>query len=443
MRLNAAAERAIAQLRGPIARSSIAGAAIRAAGMTVMFLQAVLLARFLGAENFGVVTLLLAILQIAAALVLGGLGSLAVAELPARTAQGWRNVAQRFHRYGFGRIFGASIVASPILLLAVWFLTGATNVLLSISLLVSVPAMAGILLSRGIALGLGRPITAQLPGELIRPILLVAALTGVWTFGALDTTIFMVLFAITAWAAFGIGRLVQETSAQSLFLPSDQTHASEWSKAARPFLWLHLLTILQFELATLMLGLFASPEEVGLFQPIARIAMVMLIPIQALGLAFNPRIARLHAENNQTEIAHLARKWTFYATGMMVLGGLLIGLVATPLLSIFGPEFVGNHTIIWVLIGARILHAACGPGFELLTMTGHANLGARAQTYGLAFEAAAAASLIPHFGMAGAALAIVIGMIIRCALLCLWSRQKLGLGITSFWSAKRGRASAA
>lgn len=432
MMMSSALSRSAALLKGPIARGSIIGLIVRLGGLALMFLQAVIAARILGAQGFGVVTLLLAIAQIAASVVLMGYGSFAVAEI----ARGARPGA--FIKHGAKRIIALSLIVLPIAFgIASFFLNG-LELHIGLPLLLSIPVLAGIQLLRGVTLGLGRAFWGVAPGELIRPALLVASLIIAAIFAHADSAAFIALYLITAmialgFACFGIGSF--GGSGEKPVSTTAQFNQDQWDRAALPFLGIHLASILQVELATLMLGFFAGPEAVGLFQPIARISMLLMLPTYALSLAFNPRISKLYNDGDMAKIGALAHKHTRAASALVALGGVAIGLFAPWILWLFGHEFTGAAPLVWLLVAGRIVLAACGPGAEILAMTGHSTRALKCLVASLSIEAVLGAILIPDYGLWGAAIALGIGLGVRGILLAIACSKALNIGLVQFWRA--------
>ena len=429
MQLSTLLSRAAAVLKGPIARGSIVGLALRLGGLGLMFAQAVIAARLLGAQQYGVVTLLLAIAQIATAFALMGYGSFAIAEIPRGAIQAV------FLKHSAKRIAALCLIVLPVTYWISVSLLGQLAWYLALPLLLSIPVLAGIQLLRGVAVGLGRAFWGVAPGEVIRPALLVAALIVCALFAKASSALFIALYMGTALLALAMAVPSIRKSSAATELPeqSPPSDARKWDRAALPFLGIHLASILQLELATLMLGLFATPESVGLFQPIARISMLLTLPSYALSIAFNPRISSLYAQGNVSEISALARKHTLAATCVVTLAGLAIGLCAPYLLWLFGSEFTAAAPLVWFLVAGRIALAACGPGAELLSMTGRSNQALACLAVSLAAEAFLAALLIPVYSLTGVAIAVALGLALRGSFLAATSHSTLKIGLAEFW----------
>lgn len=424
--------RGIAVLKGPVARGSIVGLVLRLCGLALMFGQSVLAARLLGASEYGVVTLLLAIAQIAAVIAALGYGPFAIAQIPRTAKLGQSGVPALLLKHACKRIAALSLVLMPIAFVIAVLLLGELPWRIALPFLASIPILAAIQLFRGVSLGLGRPFWGIAPGEVIRPALLVAALIVTALFAKGSSALFITLYMISAALAlaFALPHVRQgkdDTTASTTCAKAPPIDQSAWDRAALPFLGIHLASILQLELATVMLGLFASPEAVGLFQPISRISMLLMLPLVALSIGFNPKIAALYGEGKIGDIASLARKHTLAATLSIGVSGVIIGGFAPFILAIFGPEFVAGAPLVWVLVFGRIAQAACGPGGELLSMTQRSHQAVWCMGLSLLTEALLGVILIPIYGLMGAAIAVAAGLLMRGCLLAMVANRALGI----------------
>jgi O-antigen/teichoic acid export membrane protein len=184
-----------------------------------------------------------------------------------------------------------------------------------------------------------------------------------------------------------------------------------WPIDALPFLAMALVGILLGEINTLLLGWLATPHEAGLFQPVARLAPVMVLPVQAAGMRFAPRVAELWEQGKLQEIAHLRRVFTLWTLALTILVAVALAAAGPWILAAFGRDFSASAPLLWIIAGAQIFNAACGPVGMLLTMRGRGNAALAGQLSGLAVSCALGVWLIPDRGAAGAAVAMAGGIV--------------------------------
>jgi O-antigen/teichoic acid export membrane protein len=433
-------------LARPLARTSAMSLVIRLAGLTLGFLQAILCARLLGVEGYGTFALSLAVAQIAATFALLGLHNLAVCRVAELLANRASSEARRFAGRALGIATVAGLALSGLLAIAAvalaqWLEPYDAALLAAAMLIVPVTLM---LLLRGLTQGAGAIIGAQLPGDVLRPALFCLALLGVSATGAMLTPTYgLSLLA----AAFAVAAVVAAAWCRFAMPPGEAETPPACSDfrflpAAAPFLGLSLGTIAMAEAATLLLGLFAEPSDVGIYQPAARLLVLMTVPVQAAAMAFAPRVAELNARGEAEAVVALTRRFTLATTAGTTIVSLPIAITAPWLLALFGDEFASAAPLVWIFAATQILNAASGPVGYLMTMTGRPGSSLRAQIAGLAVILAGGAVLVSLYGAGGAALATALGILVWNGALLRVVRRQLGFD-PSLVSAFRRPAGAA
>ena len=399
---------------GPIARDAIRSVGIRVIGLILVFAQAVFAARCLGAEQYGIASVVLSLAHIASVLALFGLGQFAVREVARELGVGNAVAAATFASASFRWVLALSLSAGVgfIALALARPIPGAYRPALVVAAFVITP-VALLQLQRGIAQGLGRIAAAQIPGEILRPGLLVMVLltiSAMWP--GIDAPTYVIAFAGTAGVAMLIGhRLSLRVLVRTTGGRGPPGGWPSWGREALPFLGISLVGILLGEISTLMLGWLTSAREAGLFQPIARLAPLMALPVQAAGMRFAPRVAELWARHDHYAIARL--RWIFTWATTALTAAIVLALVATGpmLMQFFGDEFVPSARLLGIVGAAQIINAACGPVGMLLAMRGRARSVLAGQLAGLAASFAIGIWLIPSEGALGAAVAMAVGIV--------------------------------
>lgn len=401
--------------RGPIARGAILSAAIRVAALGLGFAQAILTARLLGPEGYGVVAVALSVTAIAATLSMLGFGPLAVREVAQLAARAEWGRLRGFLRFSTLSVLAVSVLAAAAIatLALATPLVGPSfrgTVALAAPL---VPMLALLAVLRGQCQGFGRVVAAQAPGELLRPAVMAGALGMLLAAqGTAQPRVYILIalgtaLAAVAAAALSLGRIVAAR------VPAGPATAAgrDWSRAAAPFLCVMLLGVVGTEASTLILGWLAGPREAGLFQPIIRIAPILMIATEAISIPLAPRLAQLWEHGDIEAIRRLFHKATLYAA--CGTAGLAIALLfLSPLiLSAFGRAFlVTQPLLIWVAV-AQTLNAAFGSAGLLLAMAGRMKARIVAQTATMLVQVVASLLLIGPYGAAGATAALVAAIL--------------------------------
>jgi O-antigen/teichoic acid export membrane protein len=199
--------------------------------------------------------------------------------------------------------------------------------------------------------------------------------------------------------------------------------------AAPIFLGIGVMNQVLEHSGTLMLGLYSSASDVGLYAIARRITFASSLILIAVSSVIGPRFARYHANHDLAALQGAARRGTRALLWLAILITLPLVLLRDPILASFGNEFAEASTVMIILAAAQFVALATGPVAQLLMMTGNERLHWRAVIIAAALNVLLNLALIPTLGGIGAALSATIAITTKNALAYLYVRQRLG-----FWS---------
>ncbi len=174
-----------------------------------------------------------------------------------------------------------------------------------------------------------------------------------------------------------------------------------WLRMAFMMLVINGAYMLLNNIDLMMLGMFRSAEEVGIYGVASRLASLVSFVLVASYPAFAPVIARNQEarQDLQRAIARVMRPIALAALAlasvMLVFGGFLLGL--------FGEGFVRGQAVLNILLAGQLVNALCGPVALLLAYGGEEAMVARLLVVTVLAAAALNLLLIPAYGMQGAA----------------------------------------
>lgn len=443
--------RLTAFLAGPIARATLLSLAIRLGGIALGMAQAVLTARVLGPEGYGAVAYVFSLSMVFAALALFGTEPLAVREVARLRALGethaLRGLLLSIRRLVLGTALAGAVAAALLLPR----LTGGDPAFQAVILfpVLLFPLLAFILQSQGILRGFGQVAMAQVPFQILRPAITVTVLALAWALGlGLGTRGYLIalLGATTAALALTLATLARQRAAAALPAPASQPPSLPAAGVrqvvvqAAPFFSVSVLALLIGEVNTLMLAWWSDAEQTGLFQPIARIAPLMMLGVQAAAIAYAPRVSALWSTGETALLTRITRTFTLTTTAFALLVAFLVLVLGEWILGLFGKDFTAGTAALWWIAGAQVFNAACGPVGILLTMTNRPSLAIWPQAAGLAATLALGYLLIPVNGALGAAIAMSGGTVVWN--LGMWIAVRRSMGIdpglpASVFGAKR------
>lgn len=405
---------------------------VRVAGAGLGFAFNVALARVLGADGLGVYHLSLTFALIAS--VVGRMGmDAAMLKFGATShaAMDARRLAA-VHRMGMGTaLLGCGLVAASTFLAADWL--AAT--------LYSDPAIAAPL--RLMSLALVPFALLNLYGELLK-----AghhqALSSFVQGAALPMVSLLLLFVFA-------GHLKDASAAATIYLaasvfvclssyvlwrrtiPADHSSATESIRfrdligTAMPMYGSAIADVVMTFSDVLILGMFATATDVGIYTAAARTALLTRFLLLANSAVAAPRFAALHAANDKEGVARLAVRSTLLTT-VSSLPLLLIFIVfPEKILSLFGPQFEAGAQALIILSLGQFVNAMTGPVGYLLNMSGFHRIEGRIAVVGALMTAGLCFALIPVWGLLGAAAANAIATATCNLLRVYFAKTSLGI----------------
>ena len=420
---------------------------IRVVGAAIALLSQVLLARWMGAFEYGIFAYVWVWVVILGIVVPMGFGTSVLRFVPEyRAREKWRRLAGVL-KASFGIVAALGTAAAAAGLLLLWAIGGYIESYYVWPLAVALLCVPGFALTdwqEGAARAFGWVNLAYVPNYIVRPLAIVVIAGGVLLFngsvtglqvtlGALAAT-FVTMFAQRFLLARRVSRTVPE--AKPVY------HVKHWVAISAPLVLVEGLFLLLTNTDIVLLGYFVSPDEVGIYFAATRIANLMaFIQFSVAALAV-PKFAELHSAGRHDELqafVHGSTRWIFWPTlaagGVLLLGGDLA-------LDLFGANFDAGYPLLWLLMAGFLARAATGSTEYLLNMTG--NQSAVAWTYGIAAVGNLALNflLVPSFGLMGAAAATAISIVTSTLWLAVVVKRRLGITVFVFAGSARRKLTA-
>ena len=176
-----------------------------------------------------------------------------------------------------------------------------------------------------------------------------------------------------------------------------------------------------------LLGIWGSTEDAGVFGAAMRIAMLITFFLTAVNTVIAPKFAELHAKGEIELLGHLARRFALLITVAASPLLLLLILAGDWVMSMFGPEFTRGGTALAILAVGQAVNTMTGSVGYLLMMSGHERDIRNASIFGAIIMIGLAATLIPLFGIIGAAIAGATAVVAINVQSVIIVRRKLGI----------------
>src|SRR5581483_6850933 len=161
---------------------------------------------------------------------------------------------------------------------------------------------------------------------------------------------------------------------------------------------------------TIILGVYRSSAEVGVYQVATRLVMLAAFVMVPVNAAFAPRIADLHRRSRTDSLRRTYAAATGWILRLSLPGTIVCIALRHQLLELFGKRFVAGATVTLVLALGKLVDSATGPCGLMLNMSGRPVLSFVDNVGALIVNVVLNLVLIPHFGITGSAYAWAISL---------------------------------
>lgn len=406
---------------------------------TLRLLLTVVLARVLGAAEYGIYAYVFALISVLAIPSQFGLPQLVVRETAkSRTQQQW-GLMRGVWRWASSVTLVLSLAVALGMGIIAWWLAGHFSVSTLATFMVAlflVPVMALAKLRDAALRGLHRVVQGQLSDTILRPAFFLSLIA---IFLLMDTDLSaltaMTLHTVAACLAFFIGSLLlyRARPPQLVTKPAPVYQSQQWLRSVIPLAFTSGMQLVNKHTDLLVLGLFASAAEVGIYRVVAQGSALVLFGLTAINMLVAPHFARLYVEQDFRRLQKLttisARLALVIALPLVVIF-IVYGNVI--LSAAFGDDFGRGHIALAILGVGYLVAALFGSVANLLNMTGHERDSARGLGIAAALNVVLNFVLVPIFGIEGAAVATALTVTLSNFLLWRAVARRLGIDSTAF-----------
>lgn len=432
---------ALSALSGKLARGGIATSIVKAASRILGVLVVMFAARVLGAEEYGTFAFALTVATLMA--IPGQLG------MPHFLT---REVAVYLQRLDYGLFKGLIrtssrlvFVVSTVIALLGWIIVhqlpddfGAIDKDVMQVALVLIPLLSLASVRVGALRGLGAVVQAQLPEELVRPLVFLLLLGGGYYLAvdfSLNSVSAMWIQLAASAAAFLYGAYLLKRvypAAATAALPLTDTR--RWIKSASPFMLIATANLIALQADVLVLGLMGTAEDVGVYRVVWLAASLVIFGVNVVDAVVAPHIARLSESGDKARlqrIVTLSARWSLvmaipFVLLFVIFGGDLLRLM-------FGEDFVRGYASLLILTLGQVFNASRGAVGQLLMMTGNAWYATTGVAISALMNVLLNVALVPKFGIIGAAVATAGSMVIWGCLMMYWAKVRTGIVSHAFY----------
>ena len=418
-------------------RTALIAFSIRIVSAFIAFISQVLMARWLGSHEYGIFVWVWV-----AAIIFGGLScvgfpSAVVKFIPQYLVE--KNV-NALRGLILGSRVASTLVATLIAvvgIVAAYALDGQFSSIYTIPIIMAaicLPLLALSDVQNGVARAFSWADLAFSPTYLVRPVLILIFMIAALWFGMAATATTALTAAIVAtWVTTIVQTWVMNRRLRKTVPAGSKTITmGTWILVALPIFLVEGFFALLTNVDIMIVGLYMAPQDVGIyFAAVKTLALVHFVYFAVKAGAAH-HFSKYFTEGDTQRFDAFVRdtvKWTFWPSLLMAIVILVAGKI---LLSLFGEEFTAGYPLMFILAAGIVARAAVGPAEAVLTMSGNQNVCAALYGVSLTVNVLLNISLIPLYGLYGAAIATTITMMFEATSLYAITLRRLGIHMFIF-----------
>jgi O-antigen/teichoic acid export membrane protein len=396
----------------------------------MLFLSQLLLAAWMGAEDFGIYSFAWACVAILGTLAGLGMPGTSVRFIAKYDAEGDPSRLRGLLRFCRVNTLLAAMITTLLAMAVVAAFPGESRYSDALCLsFLAIPFLAFLNLDAAFARGFNWMTRSAIAEQIARPAILILLGCLVVVF---VTDPEAGHFVVACVVAYVIAWLVQHfwvrRAVGARVMPGERrVERSEWLAMSAGMLLLNGSQTIRLNTDPLLVGVMLQPADVAIYTAAMRTATLVSFVMMVAGVVAQPRISALHALRSDRELSRFLTATTRGVFLVSLAIGLLLAVAGRSILALFGPEFVAGYPVLLVLVAAHVLAASMGPLTSALVMTGRQAWAAAIHAAALPVSAVLSVALIALLGLIGAALAAAASLILTQVVLYLLVRRFRGV----------------
>ncbi len=416
-------------------RSALFALTVRVFSAGLAYLSQVLLARMLGAYDYGIFAYVWVWV-----IILGHSSAMGFNQSVVRFIPGYQDREEHGLLRGIlsaskwiallGSIVIASFAAGMVYLFQDYI--ASYYVLPFIIAMICLPLFALQDVQEGTAISFGWVNVGLVPTYLIRPTLMIAFL-GLVIYLELPVTAVTALWCMIA-ATFisGVGQLLFVNRRINKIIPKTvekDYQIKYWLTASFPLVLVDIFYNLQMYIDLTVLNFYVTPDQVAIYFAAAKTVGLTSFIHFAVGAAVGKKFASYHQAGKHERMKEFVQQTTHWTFWPALGAAIFIVSIGYPLLWLFGPAFTAGYPIMFILAIGILIHALSGQAEYLLNMLGHQYWVASVYLGTLFANLIFNMALVPYWGLMGAAIATSITLALQGLILSTIVKRLTGLDV--------------
>jgi len=178
---------------------------------------------------------------------------------------------------------------------------------------------------------------------------------------------------------------------------------------------------------TIMLGIFRTAQEVGIYNVALKVSLIASLTLTAINTIAAPKFAEFWGKKDRKGLEKIIKQSTRLIFWTSLPATLLILAFPKTILKMFGEKFINGYSSLIILTIGQFINAASGSVNWILNMTDNQHIVQINIAIGTMINLILNYLLIPPLGIKGAAIATTISMIYWNVMGIIYIKHKLGI----------------
>lgn len=389
--------------------------ALHMVSLPLTLAASILLARMLGAEEFGRYAFVTSLAALMSLPVGHGIAKLLTREISSGVKEDWLGVHSGIMRWAWRRLVVYAIGIVAVAMVA-WLAMRDARSATSLAAALLAPIVAGYQVFGGAIRGHGAVFWSQVPEMLIRTLGFLILICTAWALSALNLTTALLAQLIGASVGLALSWwILKRIAPPKVSSVAPISDLARWNRASVLFMLITAAEFASVQVGILGLGLMDMPAEAAGMRIAQSGAQFVMLSIVAVDLVTQSKIAVLARKVGSPALHRTYVRAAQLAFGASILVGMPLIVVPDLLVRVtFGEDFVAlTKGPIILLAIMQIVNAAFGASGTLLNMSGHEKQALLAQIASILVTVPGVFVFGALYGANGAAAALLAGMVIK------------------------------
>ncbi len=424
--------------RAILARGGISSFIVRGLGIALAFLLNVVLARTMGAKEYGAYVLCFSWITIIGIVAPMGFDTALIRFVPAYISKKdfslLKGIIKNAQNYSL--IF--SIILTILIFIIVFIFKTHISQTVEKTFLVAcsvIPFLVLVRIRQAILQGLKKIIEALIPESVIRPLLLIILATILYFINPKFLKAWDIM-VLTSIIYISLAILMSYWSKKSLPIELNSVKAKfktkEWLKIALPLFLISGIAIIQARTDIVMLGMFLNAKIAGIYSAANNIATFVAFALFCINTIAAPLISEYYNKDDIESLQKILSASALAIASFTIPVAITLLLLGHWILLLFGKVFTTAYIALVILIIGQTVNALAGSVGYVMIMTGHQNSVAKIVAIGALANIILNAILIPIWNINGAAIATTITTVWWNTAMYVFVRKRLNLDTTLY-----------